>query len=114
MNFTDLRIFIFFFGQKSSVDYKSTLKYKGVIPVNYCGLGCVLLSRKVFEQIPFRYEQLPASTKDTDIKWDDICLCQDAEQLGFTLYAELSVKCEHLYYGGYSATLGDTRDIQRK
>ena len=101
-------------GSYTFFDYKNTLQYKGILPVNYCALGCVLLSRKVLEKIQFRYEQVEPSINDLNVKWDDMCLCEDAEKEGFTIYANVGVKCEHLYYGGYSATLGNTEDIQKK
>ena len=59
------------------------------IKVKYCGLGCVLISRKVLEKVKFRYD--PNYTT-----FDDLHFCQDARDSDFEIYADTSVKCKHL------------------
>lgn len=95
------------------INYKSVLGKKGIVPVNYCALGCVLISRKVLEKIIFRYEEFEQKTNELNVKWDDICFCQDAEKEGFKIFAQIDVQCEHLFYGGFSATLGNTKEITK-
>ena len=95
------------------IDYKSTLNYKGIIKVDFCAMTCILISRKVLEKIKFRYEIRDNSVNDLDVNWDDICFCQDAKKEGFQIYANLAAKCEHLFYGGFSVTLGDTTGIKK-
>jgi len=59
------------------------------IKVKYCGLGCLLISRKVLEKVKFRYD--PKYTT-----FDDLHFCQDVRDNGFEIYADTSVKCKHL------------------
>jgi len=59
------------------------------IKVKYCGLGCVLISRKALEKVKFRYD--PNYTT-----FDDLHFCQDARDSDFEIYADTSVKCKHL------------------
>ncbi len=58
-----------------------------VIQVVSCGLGCVLIGKKVLEKIKFRYE---LNT------FDDRWFCKDAYNLKIPIYADTSVRCKHL------------------
>ncbi len=63
-------------------------KNNSTINVNYAGLGCILISKKVLQKIKFRADKKPG--------FDDWWFCKDAEKEGFKIYADLSVKCKHL------------------
>lgn len=66
------------------------LKNKELITINACGLGCILIHRKVLEKIRFRKpEKGPAQ--------DDMMFCYDAQKAGFELYVDTDVVCEHLH-----------------
>ena len=95
-------------------DYKDALRYKsGIVPVDYAAMGCLLISRKILEKITFRWEPRPDTQGETDVHWDDICFCNDIKKLGFHIHANVAAKCDHLYHGGYSATLGNTQHITK-
>ncbi len=57
--------------------------------IRACGLGCVLISKKVLEKIKFRSDP----KLDT---FDDFLFCSDVIDNGFDIYADTSVKCKHL------------------
>jgi len=59
------------------------------IKIKYCGLGCLLISRKVLEKVKFRYDEKYPT-------FDDLHFCQDARGNGFEIYVDTSVKCKHL------------------
>lgn len=64
------------------------LKSEKTVEVDYCGLGAVLIHREVLEKIAFRKDQKP--------RFDDLIFCRDAKKEGFKIYADLSIKCQHL------------------
>lgn len=64
----------------------------GLYSIRACGLGCLLIHRDVLEKIPFRL--LPDRST-----FDDIPFCRDCVDAGFDLYADTSVKCQHLIEG---------------
>ena len=66
---------------------------KNLIKAGACGLGCVLIHRKVLEQIPFRY-----NTSEGD-GIDDSFFSLDARNKGFEIYADTAIKCLHLIKG---------------
>lgn len=69
-----------------------------VIPILAAGLGCVLISRDVFEKIPVRFNAEECST-------DDFPFYLDMEKAGFTLLLDTRVLCAHLKY-----PIGDERN----
>jgi len=84
-----------------------------IVEVDYCSMGCLLISREVLEKIKFRYEEFPYKTESPDeVKWDDWCFCEDIQELGYKIHADLGAKCRHLVIGGYSITLGDTTNVK--
>ena len=65
---------------------------KGVQPIYACGLGCILIHKSVLEKIKFRYEE-------DKVTFDDMFFCKDARDNGFELFADTSLKCQHLIEG---------------
>ncbi len=51
------------------------------------GLGCMLIHKDIFSQIPFRSD---------GTAYDDMFFCQDLRSRNIPLYADTSVKCRHL------------------
>ena len=101
-------------GKLSFFDASSISKArKGLVKVDYCPMGCVLISKEVLEKIKFRYEYYHNTDNPEDVKWDDRCLCEDAKSLGYEIYADLSIKCKHLLMGGYNITIGDMSKVKR-
>ncbi|MDD5133674.1 MAG: hypothetical protein PHD81_00830 [Candidatus Nanoarchaeia archaeon] len=56
------------------------------------GLGCVLIHRSVLGKIEFRYDKEQKG-------FDDVFFCKDAENNGFKIYCDTSIKCKHLVSG---------------
>jgi len=84
-----------------------------ILKIDYCAMGCLLISREVLEKIKFRYEEFNYKTDNVDeVKWDDWCFCEDAQKLGYNIYGDTGAKCRHLVIGGYSITLGDTSKVR--
>lgn len=59
----------------------------GLKEVKASGLGCILIHKKILENIKFRYD------KDG---FDDVFFCQDARAKGFKIFADTSIICKHL------------------
>ncbi len=63
-----------------------------IIEVAACGLGCVLIHKNVLEKIKFRYDKNFEG-------FDDIWFGYDSFNAGFKIYADTSIKCQHLIEG---------------
>ena len=86
---------VWMFGtKKDKLLVKRTLLYKEIwepqlLKVIICGMGCVLISRKVLQKIKFRYvKDKPAC--------DDDWFGYDCYEKGIEIYADNTVKCKHL------------------
>ncbi len=69
-------------------------KKDGVLEVDAVGSGCILLSRKVCEEVkaPFLNEYDPDGIKLFGL---DIAFCQRAKEKGFKIYTNLDYVCSH-------------------
>ena len=71
------------------------------LEVRACGLGCVLIHRSVLEKVEFRYNKHTSG-------FDDVFFCEDVIKAGFKVYADTSIRCRHLYGGGWDESRNDT------
>lgn len=63
-----------------------------LIQVGASGLGCVLIHKDVLKQIKFRYSKEYGG-------FDDIWFSYDSFNKGFKIFADTSIKCNHLIKG---------------
>ena len=61
----------------------------GLYKVAGCALGCTLIARDVLEKIEFRHG------KTLEEGWDDVFFSKDAAALGYEIFADTSVFCQH-------------------
>jgi glycosyltransferase involved in cell wall biosynthesis/GT2 family glycosyltransferase len=76
------------------------LKDKGLVEVDACGFGCVLIKRKVFEDIGYPQFEYKSAISHEHTFSEDLDFCRKATNLGFKIYADTSVICDH--YGQYN------------
>ncbi len=72
---------------------RGVLDSENLAEIEACGLGCVLISRKVLEKIKFRHEENSRT-------WDDMFFSKDARQAGFQIFLDPTIKCRHLIKRG--------------
>jgi hypothetical protein len=74
----------------------------GLMPVDYVGAGCLLISRKVLEAI--QYPWFKWSRNDQRIPLperisEDLYFCKKAREAGFQIHLDASVRCLHVGMG---------------
>jgi len=73
-----------------------------ILKVLHPSAGCMLLSRKVFSNV--RYESLDLKKMGFQISkntTDDLGFRKNAQEQGFEIFIDTSVKCDHLVLGKY-------------
>ncbi|MBI4155165.1 hypothetical protein HY498_03710 [Candidatus Woesearchaeota archaeon] len=76
-------------GKPDAVRFMSTeAKKPGLYKIKWCGLGCLMIARKVIKDIKFRY------VENSGV-FDDVWFCKDAEKKGYEIWADTSVQCDH-------------------
>jgi hypothetical protein len=68
---------------------------KGLERINGTGGGCIMIKRKVFEQMnrPYEYKYYPNGELELVA---DFVFCQKAEALGFELWYDFDCICDHI------------------
>jgi GT2 family glycosyltransferase len=68
----------------------------GIYPVDLVGMGCCLISKKIFEKYRFRCER----GKYGDlIKSEDWCFCEDLKKDGVAIMFDTKLTCKHKIVG---------------
>ena len=76
-------------GKTEAVRFMSTeAKKHGLYKIKACGLGCLMIARKVLEEIKFRF------VENSGV-FDDIWFCKDVEDKKYELWADTSIQCDH-------------------
>ncbi len=57
--------------------------------IRMCGLGCLLIHKSIMEKIDFKVPKNHAT-------YDDFAFCNDVRNLGEDIWADLSIRCDHV------------------
>lgn len=69
---------------------------KGVVPIKSCGGGCLLISRRVVEQVEAPWFAFHYTERGQMDLGEDIYFGRKLEAAGIQLYAHMGVQCNHV------------------
>ena len=76
-------------GRPDDMRFMSTeAKKPGSYKIKACGLGCLMISRRVIEEVKFRY------VENSGI-FDDIWFCKGVSEKGYEIWTDTSIQCDH-------------------
>ncbi len=77
--------------------YKEYPNKKGLQQVDAVGTGCILIARRVFDDINMRKGAFTRKLNPdgTVNKGNDISFCERARELGFKIFAHYDYRCQH-------------------
>lgn len=81
-------------GGVTHVDW-NTIKGQGLVPIDGCGFGCVLVKTEVFRAIPYPHFLYHSAIDHRNTLSEDVHFCNQARERGFTLWADTSILCDH-------------------
>lgn len=81
-------------GGVSHVDW-NTIKGQGLVPIDGCGFGCVLVKTEVFRAIPYPHFLYHSALDHRNTISEDVHFCNQARDRGFTLWADTGIICDH-------------------
>lgn len=84
--------------------HPDTLRGSGIIEVAGCGFGCVLVSRKVLEDVGYPQFTYHSSIDFDNTVSEDVDFCMKAKAKGYKVYVDCAIKCGHI--GSTVHTLG--------
>lgn len=81
-------------GGVSHVDW-ADIKGQGLVPVDSCGFGCVLVKIEVYKAIPYPHFLYHSAIDHSNTLSEDVHFCNQARDRGFTLWADTDIICDH-------------------
>lgn len=74
----------------------SLLENRGVVEIAACGMGAALIKSEVFRKMPYPHFQYKSALDHRNTVSEDVYFCLKARGLGFSVWADTSIKCDHL------------------
>lgn len=69
---------------------------KGLVEIAGCGFGCALIKGDVFRNMPYPHFVYKSAIDHKHTVSEDIYFCEKARSLGFKLFADTTILCEHI------------------
>ena len=82
-------------GGVSHVDW-ADIKDQGLVPIDGCGFGCVLIKTEVLQAIPYPHFLYHSAIDHANTISEDVHFCNQARDRGFALWCDTSILCEHI------------------
>jgi FkbM family methyltransferase len=81
-------------GGVTHVDW-SDIKGQGLVPIDGCGFGCVLVKIEVYKAIPYPHFLYHSAIDHSNTLSEDVHFCNQARDRGFTMWADTDIICDH-------------------
>jgi len=72
------------------------IKGQGLVPIDGCGFGCVLIKAEVLKAIPYPQFLYHSAIDHANTISEDVHFCNQARDRGFTLWCDTGILCEHI------------------
>ena len=82
------------YGGVTHVNY-ADIKGKGLVPIDGCGFGCVLVKASVFKGMEYPHFVYKSAISHANTVSEDVYFCAKASAAGFKLWADTSILCGH-------------------
>lgn len=82
-------------GGYANIPYDTIAGY-GLVQVDACGFGCVLINSNVLRKMEYPHFVYKSAINHAQTLSEDVYFCMKAAELGFTVWADESVRCEHI------------------
>jgi FkbM family methyltransferase len=74
----------------------SLLENHSVVEIEACGMGCALIKSEVFRKMPYPHFFYKEALTIRDTVSEDVYFCRKAKEHGFTVWADATIKCDHV------------------
>lgn len=72
------------------------LENQHIVEVAACGFGCVLCDSRVLRTMSYPHFYYQSALDHADTVSEDVYFCRKARELGFRVWADVSIKCSHI------------------
>lgn len=84
-----------------------------VVEVEACGMGCALIKSEVFRKMEYPHFYYKSAIDHANTVSEDIYFCLKAKDLGFTVWADPSIKCDHIGTTVFSLDTAAEKNIEK-
>ena len=83
------------YGKNGRINYED-IKDKGLIEVEGCGFGCVLINSRVLKRMEYPHFLYTHALDHNETYSEDYYFCGKAKSLGYKIFADTSILCKHI------------------
>ena len=69
---------------------------EGIVEIVACGMGCALIKGEVFRTLDYPHFYYQSALDHKDTVSEDIYFCKKAREQGFSVWADETIRCEHI------------------
>lgn len=99
-------------GGMTNIPY-DLLKGRGLVCIAGCGFGACLIKGDVFRAMEYPHFYYKSALDHGHTISEDIYFCKKARELGFTIWADTTIKCDHVGKSTYSVMVDDVVQVQQ-
>lgn len=96
-------------GGVSNIPYRRLEDVGGIVEVAACGFGAVLIKSNVFREMEYPHFVYASALDHRNAVSEDVFFCNRARAAGFKVWADTSIKCNHI---GQTVFSVDTQEQQ--
>jgi glycosyltransferase involved in cell wall biosynthesis len=82
-------------GGMTNIPHELLAKHNGIVEVAGCGFGCVLIKGDVFRKMEYPHFYYQSALDHKNTVSEDVFFCKKARDLGFRVWADTTIKCDH-------------------
>lgn len=72
------------------------IEHQRIIEIGACGFGCVLIKGDVLRKMEYPHFHYQSSLNFQDTVSEDVYFCMKAKECGFSIWADTTIRCEHI------------------
>lgn len=80
----------------------SLLENRGIVEIAACGMGCALIKSEVFRKMEYPHFLYKEALDHKNTVSEDVYFCLKARSIGFKVWADTSIKCDHIGMSTFS------------
>lgn len=91
----------------------SLIENRGVVEIAACGMGCTLIKSEVFRTMEYPHFVYKEALDHKNTVSEDVYFCMKARETGFKVWADSSIKCDHIGSTSFALETQAEKNIEK-
>ena len=100
------------YGGLSNISYTELKTKTKLFQIDGCGFGCALIRSDVIRSIEYPHFYYQSAIDHKDTVSEDVYFCMKAIKAGFTIWADPTIRCDHIGQRVFSVLTNEERFLQ--